>query len=193
MSGGRIGDEEDLSVTDGAWVDRESDRRREIGENERAALEALLRRGREEMPLPARLQAVLSQIAMIQTAPAPRIVREPRSAEARGMGPPAAETIDVEHHLVVIRTRIQDIEHELDLYRGLTTAPQRQNLRGFEKDKLLFGTPDQPSEFVGMHADDVAQAAPYLGSARTIRRLRADRDLDIYGRPRPPKPPPRRR
>jgi hypothetical protein len=179
-----IGDEERVDLL---WEASNADERREVYDRERAALDALRRHDREARPLPERFARAMAEIASLQTAPAGRIERA-RGGSGEGMGPPAAETLDVGEHLRVIATKIADIERAIDIYRGVTVEADRKNMRTFEKDKILFGSKDQPSEFVGMHARDVAEAAPYLGSERTIRRLRAERDLNVYGYEREPRP-----
>lgn len=178
-----IGTEE---AADPEWVTDEAERRRDVYRDERGALEASLRRRREEMPLAERLARLIARIGAIQTTRAGRIERgRGGGGDDDQAGPPAAETLDVTRHLRVIETRIRDMELELDQYRGITASGPRANMRTFEKDKLLFS-----AEFRGMHSRDVAEAAPYLGSERTIRRLRSAEGLDTYGNPRPERPRP---
>lgn len=162
---------------DPEWIESEAERRRDVYRDERGALEASLRRRREELPLAERLARVIAQIGALQTSAAGRIERG-RGGEA-DHAPATPESINVSSHLRVIETRIRDMELELDRFRGITSSGPRANMRTFEKDKLLLS-----DEFRGMHSRDVAEAAPYLGSERTIRRLRANEGLDTYGHPR---------
>jgi hypothetical protein len=179
----RIGGEERV---DAATEARFTSERRQAYEAERQSLEAMLRRSREELPLAERLAKVLGQIARLQTRPAGPIGRSPGGGgKATSREPPAAEHLEGIHRpLRLITAHIATLEHLVDVHLGITVAKTRQNLTGPDKDRILFGADGEPSDFEGMHADDVAEVAPYLGSSRTIRRLRADRGLDIRGHPR---------
>lgn len=178
----RIGDEERV---DRAYEDRQAAARREVYDSERQALEASLRRQREQTPLPERLARIMSQIARFQTRPAGAIARTGSSGKPESGEPPRADQLDgADRHVRMIAAHVRELEHLVDVHQGVTQAKTRQNLTGVEKDRILFGATGEPSEFEGMHSDDVAEAAPYLGSPRTVRRLRAQRGLDIRGRPR---------
>lgn len=95
--------------------------------------------------------------------------------------PPGTETsLPVARHLTLIAHHVEAIERELDAQDGLRVEEvegdrpgaaggygNARMMRTAERDRIVF------DEFQGVHAEQVAAEAPYLGtSGRTIERAR---------------------
>jgi hypothetical protein len=122
------------------------------------------------MTLGARLDHAVRQLGTISTTPARPLTREAKNStendESEG-GPPKVATPQIQANMTIIDFHVREIERKLDEERGLTRPRGDGRLLGEEKDRMIW------EEFQGVRADDVAAAAPYLGtSGRTIMRAR---------------------
>ena len=167
-----IGEDE---AVDHRWLDSHAEERRRRWQEERRALDGMLAREREALPLWDRIKAVLEEAARLQGAPAGPITSSTSTSDERSPGgrrPPSGDTVDLSEHLVVIEARVREMERELDVYSGRTAdARARRQLDGDEKDRILR------EQYEGVHYTVVAEAAPFLGSARTVFRHRRNMGL----------------
>ncbi len=126
------------------------------------------RKARGQMTLGERLDAALLALESMSTVAASPLTRSSKSAEREGEpGPPKAQTPQVDANLRVIAHHVAQIEHALDAERGLVRGAAHGRLTTEEKDRIVW------DDFEGVRAEDVARAAPYLGtSGRTIMRAR---------------------
>ena len=138
--------------------ERDAERRRTLAHERQAR--------RRAQPIGRRLDRVLSEIAtspgMSTGSYVPSGSRAPQSS-----APPPADTLDVSSHLRVIEARIEAIEDEWDAFRGLGVVKNWAMASGEEKDREILSP-----RWRGVKSAIVSEAAPYLGSARTIERVR---------------------
>lgn len=167
---------------DRTLAQREADRRREIYEQEREARDASRRAAREHRTLGQRLDQTLAAIGALPTGPAARLQLAPAHGapdDPERQAPPPAEHLDVSDHLAVIRHHVEQIEHDLDVARGITEP------RLWRKTKTDDLYDYIAAHFAGVNKHDLARDCPELGSLRTIERARWARGLrPIDGLPR---------
>ena len=74
-------------------------------------------------------------------------------------------------HRLWFQRRVEDLEAAWDEYCGLGVARSWTMATREEKDRELLG------RYRGVHSSVVSQIAPYLGSKRSIEKVRAEADL----------------
>lgn len=156
----------DAEQPDPEFLKLQAEKAQERFQDARGVYERERKAERRRMSLPARLQRALDAIKRLSTVPAAQIEAGVHGGE-RDFAPKPAETLDVSGHLRVIQARVEAIEEDLDVAQGLARSRDVVRMHGFEKDRIII------EECEGMRAEDVAEAYPYLGSERTIRRIRS--------------------
>ena len=156
----------DAEQPDTDWLELEAERTREKFSEARGVYERERKAERRRLGLPARLQRALDTIKRLPTVSAAHIAAGVHGGD-RDFAPKQAETLDVSGHLRVIQARVEAIEEDLDVAQGLARSRDVVRMHGFEKDRIIL------EECEGMRPEDVEAAYPYLGSARTIRRIRS--------------------
>lgn len=156
------------------FAEKAWDRHRVIQERTRGQL----RSQRATMRLGQRLDLVLAQVELAPGLATPDFVPS-GDHTAESVEPPSAEALDFTAHLAVIRSRVEAIEAEWDAFRGYGPARNWAMASGDDKDKEILS-----SKWRGIHSREVAEAAPWLGSERTIRRVRAESGLNTSGEER---------
>lgn len=166
---------------DPAWEKQNSEDSFNAFTETRRTLTDELRRARRARPLHDRLRRAQETVIRLQAGATVNIGRSSKSAES-DTKPPDASTIDVSRHLRVIEARLREMETEIDTYLGLDTDRVRGRMISNDKDKMICS-----KEFEGMRPEDLSEAYPFLGSPRTIRRVRSDGGLrGVDGTPKPP-------
>lgn len=122
---------------------------------------------RRTSTLANRLNDVVSALELASTQPGASTVIGSRSAPDSS-APPAQALPAIGWRLEAIRFQVERLEHELDAIRGHEAATE---LTGDQKDAVII------LRFPGVHAADVAEALPELGSRRTIERIRSKHGL----------------
>lgn len=151
---------------DPAYEQQLADQAREQWETEHADRALQLEQERTRLTLGERLDTALRNLAALSTVAARPMERTSKSAD-HADGPPRAEAPDVSPNITVIKHHLRKIEDELDTARGLLRPRNVGLMTTQERDNVIW------QEFKGVRAEDVASAAPYLGtSARTIMRAR---------------------
>lgn len=180
-----VGDEERCDPTYERYLTEQAHER---WEDERSQRDAVRRARRESLRPGARLDIILTVVANFQGGRVLQVAQEGGRSSEEGIGPPPADTLDVSHHTDVILARVREIEREVDRYLGVSATPALSMLGAREKDKLIV------ERFRGWRPEDVSEAHPELGSARTIRRVRSNAGFrGVDGTPKPePKPQQRR-
>lgn len=132
------------------------------------------RQARAALQLGARLDKVLEELMALSTvSPA---TNDPGKGKPESKPPPLAELPDVAWRLSLIRWHVEQLEQELDCHRGLELPVA---LNGEAKDHIII------HRFRGIHARELANTVPELGSRRTIERARERAGLrPVNGLPR---------
>jgi hypothetical protein len=136
----------------------------EAGQHGRARMR---RQERAKRTLGERLDAAVLQLRAASGVSASPVGRVSKSAEREGdPGPPRVAEPPIHANLKVIELHVAQLELLLDAERGLVKGSTPGKLTTSEKDALVW-------ELVGVRAEDVAAAFPYLGtSGRAIMRAR---------------------
>lgn len=164
---------------DPEWEARNAAMKREAWEREQPQ-RAALRNARRELMRPGdRLDLALRLIGTLQGGRVRQVESGSASAD-EPIGPPEAESLDVERHLRVIVARIRQVEAELDAYLGVAPAPLIALMRSDQKDSLICS-----KRFEGMSCEDLHDAMPELGSPKMIRRIRSIHGLRSDGAAKP--------
>lgn len=132
------------------------------------------RQARQAQPLGARLDAAVGQLMGLSTvSPA---TSQPGAGKPESKPPPPADTPSLSWRLALIRWHVEALEQELDCHRGLDLPVA---LDGQAKDHIII------HRFRGVHAKELADSVPELGSRRTIERARERAGLrPVNGLPR---------
>jgi hypothetical protein len=162
---------------DREWEEQEAVRRREQFSKDRVGLNDWLRVTREKRPdgtprpLSERVLNALVQIERMTTVRAGNIMALAASAEAseQQIGPPRADQLHTDRHLRVIESRIAQIERSIDEHLGLNAPLNTQAMMSHEKDREIL-------RLEGWSPEDIHDAYPWLGSPRTIRKVRGEHD-----------------
>ncbi|MDE2105756.1 MAG: hypothetical protein KGL39_51505 [Patescibacteria group bacterium] len=155
----------------------EKARERHIKVQDQARAELVARR--RHMRPGERLDAVLIDALVSPGLPTPDFIPS-GSHGGTSTAPPDAESIDFDpSHMIVISSRLEAMEAERDAARGLAPARNWAMASSEQKDTEILS-----ARWRGVHADVVSEAAPWLGSARTIRRIRSEHGLDVRGHER---------
>lgn len=132
------------------------------------------RRARQAQPLGARLDKVVGELMGLSTvSPA---TSQPGAGKPESKPPPPADTPSLSWRLALVRWHVEALETELDCHRGLDLPT---SLDGDAKDHIII------HRFRGVHAKELADSVPELGSRRTIERARERAGLrPVNGLPR---------
>lgn len=132
------------------------------------------RQARAALQLGARLDKVVGELMGLSTvSPA---TNDPGKGKPDSKPPPPAEPPAVQWRLSLIRWHVEALEQELDCHRGLELPVA---LNGEAKDHIII------HRFRGIHARELANSVPELGSRRTIERARERAGLrPVNGLPR---------
>lgn len=132
------------------------------------------RKARAAHKLGARLDKVVGELMGLSTVSP--VTNDPGKGKPDSKPPPLAKPPDVEWRLSLIRWHVEQLEQELDCHRGLELPVA---LDGEAKDHIII------HRFRGIHARELANTVPELGSRRTIERARERAGLrPVNGLPR---------
>jgi hypothetical protein len=135
---------------------------------ERLVAEARERRAfRQRQTLGFRADAALAGLgAMSTTGSSWQTGGGGRSSE-RPAGPPPAEQPDVSQERAALTVLVELLEDRWDAERGLLAPVDYAKMPTAEKDKLI-------ARMTGVHARQIAELFPWLGSQRTIENRRRE-------------------